>query len=246
MPGLPATRGARVPGRCKLACPGEIRLGPVTAGVAVDIGLISDIHAYADPLREALSIFRERQVDAIICAGDIAGYGGDDLDQGIELLVEHECLMVAGNHDHVHDCPQHDVIYRRTGFFDALPPMLDLDLAGRRVYVVHASPPDLQHGGIRLLDEKGNIVPSQAVYWARELESLGRDVLIVGHTHQVFAEQLGDVLVINPGSTCFNHTCMVLSLPGMLVQTYSLSGRRPVMSWNWGRYFGRSMGRGPR
>ncbi len=36
------------------------------------IGLISDVHATPDPLREALSIFQKEDVDISLCAGDIA------------------------------------------------------------------------------------------------------------------------------------------------------------------------------
>jgi len=58
--------------------------------------------------------------------------------------------------------------------------------------------------------------------------------LIVGHTHQVFAEQLGRTLLINPGSTKFNNTCMILSLPNMEVQVLSLLNKTPLKVWNWG------------
>ena len=44
-------------------------------------------------------------------------------------------------------------------------------------------------------------------------------VLLVGHTHQVFCEQLGNTLVINPGSTRFKRTCAILSLPDLLQAT---------------------------
>ena len=47
-------------------------------------------------------------------------------------------------------------------------------------------------------------------------------------------EQLGNILVINPGSTVFNHTCAVLSLPDMKVRIFPLSGKTPRKTWNWG------------
>jgi predicted phosphodiesterase len=59
-------------------------------------------------------------------------------------------------------------------------------------------------------------------------------VLIVGHTHQVFAEQLGKTLVINPGSTRFNHCCAMLSLPNITIKWFSLSGQKITYTWNWG------------
>ena len=65
------------------------------------------------------------------------------------------------------------------------------------------------------------------------LSGFEHDVLIVGHTHQVYAEQLGEVFVINPGSSVFNHSCMILSLPDLSVQTYALGKQEIVKCWNF-------------
>ena len=62
------------------------------------IGLISDVHATPDPVRGALSIFQNENVDISLCAGDIAGYG-DELDDTVELLVESKIRVISGNHD---------------------------------------------------------------------------------------------------------------------------------------------------
>ncbi len=90
--------------------------------------------------------------------------------------------------------------------------------------------------GILLLDEKGHIIFDQKEFWDDRLKFFNYDVLVVGHTHQVFAEKLGDTLVINPGSTKFNHTCAILSLPEMTCRIMPLSGKRPLMAWNWGMF----------
>ena len=101
--------------------------------------------------------------------------------------------------------------------------MLQLTIAGKRLYMVHASPPDSVNNGIRLLDLDGNLIAAKKARWTEYLlgHLLGfrHDVLLVGHTHQVFCEQLGDTLVINPGSARFNHTCAILSLPDLLQAT---------------------------
>jgi putative phosphoesterase len=99
--------------------------------------------------------------------------------------------------------------------------------------VVHANPPAEQHGGIKLLDQQGEIRQDRIDEWSITLEEFEYDVLIVGHTHQVYAEQLGEVFVINPGSTVFNHSCMILSLPDLTVQTYSLGNREIIKCWNF-------------
>jgi len=100
--------------------------------------------------------------------------------------------------------------------------------------MVHASPPDSLMDGIRLLDQQGNIIESEKQDWMVRLSDFEHDVLIVGHTHQVFAETLGSTLVINPGSSQFNHSCVILSLPDLNVQWFALSGQSIKKSWNWG------------
>ena len=74
----------------------------------------------------------------------------------------------------------------------------------------------------------------QLAYWADRLQGFAYDVLVVGHTHQVFAQRVANTLVINPGSTLFNHSCAVLSLPELQVEWFALSGQTLLKSWNWG------------
>ncbi len=200
------------------------------------IGLISDVHASCTPLQEALSLFRREQVDQIICAGDIAGYF-EELEPTIDLLLEYECASITGNHDQAYVASHADETETKPyRFLNALPETLEYEIEGRSIYVVHAHPPASQHGGIKLLDVEGELIPEQMAYWERQLEDANWDVLIVGHTHQVFTETLGDVLVVNPGSTQFNHTCMILNLPDMTVETFALEGKQPLKSWNWGKF----------
>ncbi len=198
------------------------------------IGLISDIHATVAPLNEALTLFRQEQVDTIICPGDIAGYG-EELDETVGLLIECKCQIISGNHD---------IWYLDTAipeekkwikdFFLALPETLDFTVDGKHLYVVHASPPNSVTKGMNLLDEHGHVVPERKLQWEKALEKFDYDVLIVGHTHQLFSEKLGNTLTINPGSTKFNHSCAILTLPEMTVQIFPLSNKEPIKSWNWG------------
>jgi len=197
------------------------------------IGLISDPHARATPVREALAIFAREQTDEIWCMGDIAGYG-TELDETVRVLYEAGCLTVLGNHefDYVRHTPQpaDNLTWR---YLHGLPRVLLRQEADTRIYMVHASPPDSIDRGIRLLDEAGQISPTARYEWETRLAGFEHDILIVGHTHQVFAELLGTVLVINPGSTCFNHSCAILVLPERKTRFYALSGASIIPSWNW-------------
>jgi predicted phosphodiesterase len=78
------------------------------------------------------------------------------------------------------------------------------------------------------------VQPDRVAQWTQELETFDAHVLVVGHTHQVFAEQLGTTLVVNPGSSAFNHSCAILQLPEMSVQVFPLSGKAIEKTWNWG------------
>jgi putative phosphoesterase len=197
------------------------------------IGLISDVHSSPGPLAEALEIFSHEQVDDIICCGDIAGYY-ESLEPTIELLARSNCKAIVGNHDqdYLEETSQDGESSIRV-YLQKLPQTLDLEIEGKRIYVVHANPPSEQHGGIKLLDQQGEVRQDRIDEWSMALSELEHDVLIVGHTHQVYAVQLGEVFVVNPGSSVFNHSCMILSLPDLSVQTYALGKQEIVKCWNF-------------
>jgi putative phosphoesterase len=201
------------------------------------LGLFSDVHATAAPVREALSIFERAGVDQVLCAGDIAGYH-HEVEETVALLVDHDVQAVRGNHDlrYLERCGE-EAQGRAAAYFRQLPALIDLKVVGRRVYMVHAEPPDSCEGsGIRLLDQDGGVRPERAALWTRQLAASGYDVLVVGHSHQVFAEQLGNTLVVNPGSSVFNHSCAILRLPQMSVEILPLSGQPVRRTWNWAEY----------
>lgn len=202
------------------------------------IGIISDIHASPEPLQQALDIFDKANVAEIICAGDIAGYF-DQLNACINLLKNHRCKTIIGNHDqsYLEENPDR-VNSEEYIYLKALPETIELLVEGKNILVVHAAPPSLQHGGIKLLDKDGELISQRVLDWTEKLKPVDCDLLIVGHSHQVFALQLGDVFVINPGSSQFNHSCMILSLPDMRVDTIALENKTILKSWNFSLLFG--------
>lgn len=201
------------------------------------IGLLSDVHACAAPVREALAIFAREGVSQVFCAGDVAGYHAE-LAETVALLDTHAVRTVRGNHD-LRWLERRDAAGDEpyVAWLHRLPAVVDTVIAGRRVYMVHAEPPDAcTGGGIRLLDADGAVRPERAALWTDRLAGAGYDVLVVGHTHQVFAAQLGATLVVNPGSSAFNHACAVLRLPQLAVEVFPLSGQPVLPYWNWNEY----------
>ena len=207
------------------------------------IGLLSDVHASPAPVAEALALFECAGVDEVWCAGDIAGYH-TELAQTVDLLAAGGVRAVCGNHDLRYLDACGDAGGPAAAWLAGLPACCDAAIAGRRVYMVHAEPPDICDGaGIRLLDAAGRVRPERAAHWGQVLAGCGYDVLVVGHTHQVFAERLGSTLVVNPGSSAFNHACAILHLPALRVEVLPLSGRPVQRYWNWSEYMKRSAGR---
>lgn len=198
------------------------------------IGLISDPHAIARPVEEALALFEREGVDVILCAGDIGGYG-NQLDETVELLIKYQVMAVRGNHEEW--ALQRKVFPGSDGsreYFECLPEFLSLEYEGVSLYMVHAEPPDKVSKGLRLFDQHGELMPEVMAEWEERLEGFDYQVLILGHTHQVYDAKVAGTLVINPGSSCFNHSCAILELPEMQVEWFALGGSSIDKVWNWG------------
>ena len=200
------------------------------------IGIISDVHATPEPVAEAFEIFAKAGVKQVLCAGDIAGYM-EQLNETVKLLIEHDCHTIVGNHDllyidHHEDDNASDVI----SFLKRLPASYETVIESKSIYMVHAQPPDGCHGGIKLLDKKGRLQTEKIQQWSQNLQSFNYDVLVVGHTHQVFAEEIAGTLVINPGSSVFNNCCAILRLPELTVEMFPLNAKDIEKTWNWGEH----------
>lgn len=66
--------------------------------VPVRLAIISDIHANLEALRAVLEDIDAAEVDAIVCLGDVVGYGADPSDC-LRLIRERAAICVLGNHD---------------------------------------------------------------------------------------------------------------------------------------------------
>lgn len=60
--------------------------------------LISDIHGNLEALTAVMADISKRQVDRIVCLGDIVGYGPNPC-QCLDIVMKHCNLTILGNHD---------------------------------------------------------------------------------------------------------------------------------------------------
>ena len=167
--------------------------------------VLADIHGNWP----ALQAVATEPYDVCLCLGDLVDYALEPAPclAWVREKVQH---MVRGNHDH--GVAQNVVIQGRSGFkyltgitrpltrerlsgselryLSALPVTRLVTLDNTRYLLVHATPRDP-------LDEYA--LPDTD-FWERRLENVEADVICVGHTHQPYVLEVGDKLVINPGS----------------------------------------------
>ena len=60
--------------------------------------VLSDIHGNLEAL-EAVLAHARAEADAVLCLGDVVGYGADPV-ACVELVAERAVTTVAGNHEH--------------------------------------------------------------------------------------------------------------------------------------------------
>jgi putative phosphoesterase len=166
--------------------------------------LLADIHGNW-PALQALN----EPCDVCLCLGDLVDYALEPA-PCIDWVRRHARHTVRGNHDH--GAAQNVVVQGRNGFrhltsvtrpltrerlseddlryLSRLPVTQMLTLDDARFLLVHATPRDP-------LDE---YAPPDVEFWQRRLQDVEADVVCVGHTHQPYVLEVGDKLVINPGS----------------------------------------------
>ena len=167
--------------------------------------LLADIHANWPALRA----IDTEPFDVCLVLGDLVDYGLEPT-PCIDWVRRRATHAVRGNHDHC--VAQLVKVQGRSGFkylsgvtrtvtqerlndtdrrfLGSLPVSRRVTLENTRFLLVHATPRDP-------LDE---YAIASADFWERRLHDVDAQVICVGHTHHPYVLEVGDKLVINPGS----------------------------------------------
>ena len=62
------------------------------------IAIIADIHSNLEAFEAVLKDIKSKEIDKIICLGDIVGYGSSP-NECIELIKKNGIQSIQGNHD---------------------------------------------------------------------------------------------------------------------------------------------------
>jgi len=167
------------------------------------IGLLSDAHGNPLGLRSCLAALRAAGAGQIYFLGDAVGYLPGEAEV-IDILLTEGVVCQRGNHEAMLlgdlDLDNgRDRAYGLAAVARRMPPRVravladwpdarEVEVAGRRLLLVHGSPRD------HLSDY---IYPDSDIDW---IGALGYDAVFMGNTHRPFAARRGAALVVNVGS----------------------------------------------
>ena len=168
---------------------------------------VGDIHANTVALSAVLE--DAGRVDAILAAGDLVDYNPWPLET-LEMVRQYHIRSVLGNHDRdsalgvprgYNPYAQLSCLWTHrqlsedmSRYLLALPEKLRAVYEGVHFFVCHGSPRDL-------IDEYVFPPPeTRRELLGEYLRMAKTDVLVMGHTHVPFVEELPDGHVVNPGS----------------------------------------------
>lgn len=179
------------------------------AGAPVRIGLIGDVHAEHGGLAEALAELRARDVDAILCTGDVAD-GPGCLDRSVALLAEADVRTVAGNHERwlLQDRCRHVAHAHRIrklssdtrAWLEGLPAVREIATARGRLMLCHG----VGANDMRKVWPGTPERPDGPVHRAPELDAIARAgkfrLLVQGHLHYRTVLDFPGLTLLNAGT----------------------------------------------
>ncbi|CEO12068.1 phosphodiesterase [[Clostridium] sordellii] len=176
------------------------------------IATISDIHSNLYALNEVLADIEKRNVDMVVCTGDLVGYATRP-NEVIETLRKNKVLTIMGNYDEAignfkiicgcdypdpKDAEKASLSMKFTSeettdenkaYLRNLPKEAVISFNNKTIRFVH--------GSTRLINEylKENSKEANEV-----MNNIDEDILVCGHTHIPYVKSYGEKLLVNAGS----------------------------------------------
>lgn len=178
------------------------------------IAIISDIHGNLQALTKTIKDIKNRDVDKIICLGDIIGKGAHP-NECIEIVKKYCDVVLSGNCDRYfsakHDIEEYSEIEKtrikwnekvlseeNKKYLRELPYCFEMYLSGSLVRMFHAHPERDDLVVINLDEIKTKykmFLPSE-----KTISQQNADVIIYGHIHHQYMDVLYNKTLINVGS----------------------------------------------
>ncbi|SHN83498.1 MULTISPECIES: metallophosphoesterase family protein [unclassified Paenibacillus] len=170
------------------------------------IAIVSDIHGNMTAWKAVLKDIRSRGLKRIFCLGDLVGKGPDPV-QVVDLVRETCEQVIRGNWDELVAVNQDNENFtwqakrlgkERLAYLESLPFSHQLELSGRTIRLVHASPQSVYHR-VQPWDE---IEKRLAMFDppADEPELGMADVVGYGDVHNAYLQFMNGKMLFNAGS----------------------------------------------
>jgi putative phosphoesterase len=159
------------------------------------LGVVSDIHCHDTNLAATLKVMDRMGVTRVLAAGDLV-FEYRFSNEVVRLVRERDMVAIQGNHDMMLLGP-HGVRARAAVGIDPR----EIDYLASLPYEVRTT-----IDGVRILLTHGSPWPPHDEYLypgspkLKNVDNLGVDLVIYGHTHAPLVERFGRTLVVNPGS----------------------------------------------
>ncbi len=178
------------------------------------IGILSDIHGNLPALEASWDLFEDEGIEQVVCLGDLVQFGPYP-GEVIDFVKQHNMDIVQGDCDRTVAKGRSDTgdsypnihweqLARKTlkwtkdnitdsqrKFLQKLPSELRYQIGSRRILCVHGLPGKISSG------IQPNM-PNEAYDLLFKRNSC--DVLVLGHTHEMFLKGRGSRMIVNPGS----------------------------------------------
>ncbi|KXA92564.1 hypothetical protein AKJ65_07365 [candidate division MSBL1 archaeon SCGC-AAA259E19] len=169
------------------------------------IGLIADVHANLNALEAVLEDMSE--VDKIICAGDLVGFGPRP-EEVVDLLKSEKATAVLGDLDHAVVSEEFDLLDelsaevagwtreelggKNMNFLSKLPRKAEVKSGDHEIFVVHGTPQDPLEDCLYPGSSNRTLV--------NVTRFVNSDAVVLGHTHVPMEKMIQGKLIVNPGS----------------------------------------------
>ena len=174
------------------------------------IAIISDIHSNLEALKTVLKDIKKRNIDEIICLGDIVSKG-INTKECLKLIKENCHIVIKGNWedslnktDIVDELKKKRIAFvlnkidkEELNYLTNLPFSIEFYMSGRLIRLFHSHPKNINEliGNIERIDRYYSLfLPSEYT------SNLKADVVIYGHIHTQYMQKLYNRTILNTGS----------------------------------------------
>lgn len=168
------------------------------------IAVISDIHGNIPALEAVVEDIKGRNIDQIVCLGDLAGKGPNPC-EAVDFIKEYCDVVVKGNWEYLLTEKNDNILLtwqqdklgdQRLEYLKSLPDYIEFYMSGKLIRLCHASPNDVFHR-VHISTEE-----EKRLQLFKPTKTLDQEADVVGYgdIHGAYVDHISDKTLFNTGS----------------------------------------------